>query len=318
MVRARIVLSGIAFLAIGAVAGRIGETTGVAQVVATPGERLVTVPVTVHPHNDRARQVASQLEASTFAVREDDRDEPVINVKGPRDTPVILALLIQDDLISQVNLELDRLRRFIRGLPPGSRVMTGYLTVGDVTVTQEFTADLAAAAASLRILRGRSAAPFNPYVGVATVLRRFGEQPAGRRVVLLVSDGLDTSRGFSPEIVLRSIDLERAINEAQRLGVAVFPIYAASEGLTSVSRFAANYGQAALNRLADETGGLAFFSGFTFVSFDPFLREFRALLGRMWVLTYRTTSLKSGFHKIRVTTSLDLHVHYPVGYRATR
>ena len=98
----------------------------------------------------------------------------------------------------------------------------------------------------------------------------------------------------------------------------MFPIYAASEGLTSVSRFAANYGQSALNRLADETGGLGFFPGFVFVSFEPFVKEFRALLGRMWVLTYRTTSTTTGFRKIKVTTSLDLHVHYPAGYRPRR
>ncbi|HLG54281.1 MAG TPA: hypothetical protein VI485_03055 [Vicinamibacterales bacterium] len=315
MARAPIIVVAIA---LAASAGLTGGAAGPAQVTEKAGERLVTVPVTVHPHNDRARQMASDLRADAFAVREDDREQLVISVDGPDKTPVILALLIQDDLISQVNLELDRLRRFIRSLPQGSRVMTGYLTVGDVTVTQAFTPDLAAAAASLRILRGRSAAPFNPYVGVVNILRRFGEQPAGRRVVLMVSDGLDISRGFSPESVLRSIDLERAISEAQRLGVAVFGVYAPSTGLTSVSRFAANYGQAALNRLADETGGLGFQSGFTFVTFDPYLREFRTLLGRMWLLSYRTTSTSSGFRKIKVTTPLDLHIHYPAGYRAQR
>ena len=162
MASARTVLSGLGFVAIAALGGLTGAAYGFAQVTGTASGHLVTIPVTVHPHNDRARQLASELQADTFAVREDDGEEPVISVKGPRDTPVILALLIQDDLISQVNLELDRLRAFIRSLPPGSRVMTGYLTVGNVAVTQEFTSDLSAAARSLRILRGRSAAPFNP------------------------------------------------------------------------------------------------------------------------------------------------------------
>jgi hypothetical protein len=214
-----------------------------------------------------------------------------------------------------VNNELDGLKNFIRGLPEGSRVMTGYITAGSLQVAKDFTADRESAAKSLRIVRGsQSSAPFNPYVEVLEALRRFDSQPPGRRMILLVSDGLDASRGFRSASPTLSIDLDRAIREAQRRGVAVFSFYSPSVGLTSANRLAVNYGQGSLNRLADETGGEAFFSGTDFVSFDPYIKEFNELLGLQWLITYRSSNLGSGFRRIEVTTELDVHLHYPEGY----
>jgi hypothetical protein len=82
-----------------------------------------------------------------------------------------------------------------------------------------------------------------------------------------------------------------------------------------VSRIAVNYGQGSLNRLADETGGEAFFTGTDFVTFDPYFREFNDLLARQWLVTYRSSNTSSGFRRIEVTTEANLHLHYPAGYR---
>lgn len=277
--------------------------------------RDMTVPVTVHPHNDRARAIAARLQPGDFAVREEKRLQRIVSVVRPTEAPPILAVLIQDDLVSRVNNEINGIKEFIRRLPEGSRVMTGYLSTGSFRVAQDFTADRERAAASLRIVPGSEALrPYYLYAQVAEALRRFDSQPAGRRTVLLVSDGLDISRGFQSASPTLSIDLDRAISEAQRRGVSVFSFYAPSVGLTSASRLAVNYGQGSLNRLADETGGEAFFSGTDFVTFDPYFREFSELLGRQWLVAYRSTNTGSGFRRIEVATDFDLHLHYPRGY----
>jgi len=110
--------------------------------------------------------------------------------------PLNLAILIQDDLDSQVGNELGVTRDFIRSLPSGSRVMVGYITSGTLQVRQPFTSDLDKAARSLRItLSSNAASPYNPYVEVIEALRHFNGLK-GKNAVLLVSDGLDTSRGF--------------------------------------------------------------------------------------------------------------------------
>ena len=77
--------------------------------------------------------------------------------------PLNIALLIQDDVTSQVANEIKVTKEFIRALPPGSRVMVGYITAGRLQVRQPFTTDLNRAANSLRIpLATTAASPFNP------------------------------------------------------------------------------------------------------------------------------------------------------------
>ena len=278
-----------------------------------------SIVVTAHPHNDKMRKEAAKLRAEDFSVREEKVAQKILSVKSAAEAPPLIAVLVQDDLVMSVNNELDALRQFIRGLPEGSRVMTGYITAGFLRVTQDFTTDRGRAADSLHILRSTSAAaPFNPYVELLEALRKFDAQPAGRRLVLMVSDGLDTSRGLEAASALQSIDLERAIREAQRRGVSVFSFYAPSVGLSSFSRLEANYGQSALNRLGDETGGEAFYSGFTFVSFEPYVKEFTDLLGLQWVITYRSETPGSSFRRLEVTNEADVHLHYQQGYSPKR
>src|SRR5438552_15616015 len=102
--------------------------------------------------------------------------------------PLNLAILIQDDLSSQVSNELGVTRDFIRSLPSGSRVMVGYITSGSLQVRQPFTTDLNRAANSLRIpFANTSASSFNPYVEVIEALKKFDSSWKGPNAVLLVS-----------------------------------------------------------------------------------------------------------------------------------
>jgi hypothetical protein len=188
--------------------------------------------------------------------------------------PVNLAILIQDDVTAQVSNEIADTRNFIRSLPNGSKVMVGYITAESLQVSQPFTTDLDRAAKSLRIPRSSTAAaPYNPYVGVVEALRKFDSDSNARNAVLLISDGLDTSHGFDIASAASTVDLHRAIKRANDRNVAVYAFYAPTVGLTSRSRLAASFGQSSLNRLANDTGGKAFFQGSTgFVSFDSHFR----------------------------------------------
>ena len=185
--------------------------------------------------------------------------------------PLNLAVLIQDDLVSRVGNELRETGEFIRTLPAGSTVMVGYIRSGSLQVRQPFTTDLDAAARSLRIPAGSTAlSPYNPYVQVRDALKRFPAGGENRNALLLVSDGLDTSRGFDFSSSVDSIDLNRAVREAKSRGVAVYSFYAPSAGLTSWNHRAVSFGQSALNRVSDETGGRAFFQGTDFVTFNAY------------------------------------------------
>lgn len=200
------------------------------------------------------------------------------------EAPLNIAILIQDDLISQVANERGVTADFIRSLPQGSRVMVGYLRSGALEVRQPFTSNMEQAARSLRIpISSSSAAPYNPYVEVIEALEQFDANGGGRNVILLVSDGLDVSRGFDSTSAGHTIDLERAIRQANARNVAIYSFYAPSVGLTSHSHLAASYGQSSLNRISHETGGKAFFQGTTgFVTFDAYFRQLREALNAQY------------------------------------
>lgn len=198
--------------------------------------------------------------------------------------PLNIAILIQDDLVPQVSNEIGVTRDFIRSLPQGSQVMVAYITAGTLQVRQPFTTDLDKAARSLRIpTASLASAPFNPYVEVIEALHKFERSSTNANAILLISDGLDTSRGFDSTAAGHTVDIDRAISEANKRGVSIFSFYAPSVGLTSHNRLASSYGQSSLNRLSDETGGKAFFQGTSgFVTFDSYFSRLRETLNRQY------------------------------------
>jgi len=203
--------------------------------------------------------------------------------------PVNLAILIQDDLVGNVSNEIKLTKSFIKSLPQGSQVMIGYITTGTLQVRQPFTSDLDKAANSLRVvISSPSASAFNPYVEVLEGLKRFDSRSknSNKNALLLISDGLDVSRGFDVSSVLHSIDLDRAIKEANKRNVPIYSFYAPSTGLTRWNRLAASYGQSSLNRISNETGGKAFFEGSTgFVTFDPHFKRLAKALNEQEIVT---------------------------------
>lgn len=226
--------------------------------------------------------IAASLAAFAGTTGNSDKDKAQSRVLAP----VNIAILIQDDLVSQVGNELDETRDFIRSLPAGSQVMVGYITTGTLQVRQPFTTDLDKAARSLRtVMSSESASAFNPYVEVVEALRKF-EPGKGKNVLLLISDGLDTSRGFDSSAAGNTLDLHRAIEHARKREVAVYTFFAPSVGLTSRNRIAVSYGQSSLNRLANDTGGKAFFQGSGFVSFSPYFRRLREALNEQYAKAY--------------------------------
>lgn len=275
--------------------------------------RTVTIPVTVRLPDRQEQTELHYLEA--LQVFEDGDRQEILATRGAGRSPMTVAVLIQDDLASVVSNEIKGIADFIRRLPPGSRVMVGYMRTGTLQVRQKFTSDLERAAKSLRIpVSSPAVAPFNPFSQTRDAIKRFESQPVGRRAVLLLSDGIDTSRGVDSSSPGVGFDLQRAINESQRLGVAVYSIYEPTAGPSNFTLV--GNGQGSLNRLSTETGGRAFFQGTGApVSIDNFLRDVDSLLSRQFALTYLSTHPEKGFHKVRVVADVGGgELYYPNGY----
>jgi len=201
-------------------------------------------------------------------------------------------------------------------LPVGSRIMVGYIRSGSLEVRRKFTSDLERAATSVRVPLGTaSAGPYNPFVEIIEALRRFDSQPLGRRAIIVVSDGLDVSRGLDSASPGQSLDLQRAITEAQRRSVAIYSIYVPAAAAIGNQSLGAN-GQGCLEKLSMETGGQAFFQGTGApVSFDPFLKQIGLSLSRQIALTYLSTHTTKGFHRLDIKPlDRDVEIRHPAGY----
>jgi len=280
--------------------------------------RTMTIPISIFTKKEQRENRAEEfVQVGDLQVKEANDNQIILSIRNVSNTPLSLAILIQDDLTSEANLKLDELRKFIRELPAGSRVMTAYLRSGTIQIRQKFTDDLEKAAKSLRIITGSSAvAPSSPFYQVEEALKRFDALPAGRRAILLVSDGLDVSRGVESSTPSQSLDLDRAILRAQRKSVAVYSFYSpASLTGNGNSQLVLN-GQGSLNRLSEETGGRAFFQGtIAPISFEPFFADLNRALSRQFALTYLSTHLKKGYYKIQViSTNPEVEIEHPRGY----
>ncbi len=280
--------------------------------------RTMTIPISIFTKKEQKENRPEEfVQAGDLKVAEDGDDQTILSIRSVTNTPLALAILIQDDLTAETNLKLGEIKEFIRGLPKGSRVMVAYLRAGTIQVRQKFTDDTDKAANSLRIVTSSSGvAPSSPYQGVEEALKRFDALPNGRRAILLVSDGLDTSRGIESTSPTQSLDLDRAILRAQRKSVAVYSFYSPASATANGSSILILNGQGSLERLSDETGGRAFFQGsIAPISFEPFFVDLNMALNRQFALTFLSTHMKKGYHKLKVTsTNPEVEIEHPRGY----
>ena len=276
------------------------------------GAKPVTVPVTIRVREPRR---VVEMRFVDFILKEDGELQTILSMRNPAENPITLAILLQDDLVSSISTEAKGIANFVRRLPPGSRVMVGYIRTGTLDVRRKFTSDLEKAATGVRPPMGlASAGPFNPFVEIIEALKRFDSQPLGRRAMIVVSDGVDISRGIDSSGPGESLDLQRAISEAQRRSVAIYSIYAPPAGTTG--GLSALNGQSCLERLSKETGGRAFFEGTGApVSFDPFIKEIDNSISMQIALTYLSTHPGKGFHRLEIKPlERDTEIRHPAGY----
>jgi VWFA-related protein len=276
--------------------------------------RTVTIPISIFTKKElKENQPEELLQAGDIIVKEDNDQQTILSIRSVTNSPLHIAVLIQDNLSSNINLQLEEIKNFIKKLPPDSRVLVAYLRAGTTQIRQKFTTDLEKAANSLRIVVGSSSvAPNSPYEGVEEVLERFDAVPTGRRAILLVSDGLDLSNA-SPT---QSVELDQAILKAQRRSVAVYSFYSSGTLTENGNSSLILNAQGSLNRLSEETGGRAFFQGtISPINFEPFFRDLNLSLNRQFALTYLSTHPKKGYHKVQVTsTNPEVKIEHPKGY----
>ncbi|HQU91313.1 MAG TPA: hypothetical protein PLK77_03405, partial [Pyrinomonadaceae bacterium] len=137
--------------------------------------RTVSIPISIFTKQElKQDRLQEYLQLDRLIVKENGDEQQILSIRTVEEAPLAFAVLIQDDLGSEFNLQISEIKKFITALPRGSRVMVAYLRGGTTQIRQKFTTDLEAAANSLRIVTSSNAtAPRNPFDGLIDVLDRF-------------------------------------------------------------------------------------------------------------------------------------------------
>ncbi|MDE3136150.1 MAG: hypothetical protein KGL59_06230 [Acidobacteriota bacterium] len=265
------------------------------------GTDAVTVTVTAINHRTGT---LPHISKGDVVVRQDGDVRPVLGWEpstGSRGG-VDFAVLIDDSLDQPVALQWKELSSFIRELPADSRVAIAYSDHGSATMAQPFTADRERALKALRLPLGKIEGSSSIYLALADLMNHW---PAGRnrRVVLLISDGIDIFYGIRESNPGLNINLQRAIDAAQKKGAVVDSIFASGASAYSRNIYLIANGQSCLARLALETGGTDYQVGNqTPVNFSPFLQKILGSLGRQFLLTFRAKlGSKPNFSRLQLT-----------------
>jgi hypothetical protein len=211
------------------------------------------------------------------------------------------AVVIDEETSTDLGLQLNDIKDFIKETPNGTRVAVFYAANGTVKIAQDFTADHDAAAKSVRLPMGNGGAYSSDYLSVIDLMKRWPET-GGRREMLLVADGIDRFRGDFPS----SPDLDNAIARAQRSGIIIHTIFARGVGFVGRNFFRASLGQSNLSKIAEETGGESFFQGMeTPIAYAPFLKQLNFVLNNQYLVTaLDKPNKKAGLRRIRIRTEI--------------
>jgi hypothetical protein len=264
-------------------------------------------------------------DASAFTVEVGGRKEPLTSWQQLAPDHAQVALLIDDGLRETIGREMENLKAFLQGLPPGMEVMVGFMQYGHV-VSQGFTTDHAAAANALHLPQGTPDASASPYICLSDFVHHWpggGESSAssslsnarahGARIVLMISNGVDPYNGSTSVLNQDSPYVKSAVADAQRAGVAVSAIYFGDSGAEMRSASADNSGQNYLSQLAENTGGVSLWQGIgNPVSLDPFLKQFQQTLAETYIATFPAPAGHNPQDLVRVKISAPhVKLHAP-------
>lgn len=198
-----------------------------------------------------------------------------------------IAILIDDGLRETVGRELNSLKSFVAGLPPGTQIYIGYMRNGTVETAQRFTTELAEASQRFRLPVGSAGISASPYFCLSEFVKHWPTDPSqpGARFVLMITNGVDPYNGSTSPMNQDSPYVQAAEIDAQRAGVSVSSIYYADVGFRG--NRGSFSGQGYLSQIADGTGGRAYFQGTgNPVSMAPFLAQFQHAISETFVATF--------------------------------
>jgi hypothetical protein len=214
----------------------------------------------------------------------------------------LFVLLDDSTRSSSLGIQLPELKNFIESLPTTTQVGVGYMRNGSAALAQAFTADHEKAASALRLPQAIPGENGSPYFALSDLVKHWpSKEPTGRRAVLMLTDGVD--RYYGSEITDDPY-VDAAAHDALIERVLVYSVYLRGAGLYGQGGWMTNVAQSRLIQVSEETGGHAYFQGFTDpVSVSPFLNDLDERFDNQYQVTIESPNEK-GVQRVTVRTEL--------------
>ncbi len=257
---------------------------------------------------NRKGKLVRNLGPDDFAVYEDDRLQNISNFSSETDLPLNIAFLVDSSGSIRDKLRFERqaaAKFFNTTLRPGKDKAFVMSFDTKTAMLQDYTDNPALLSEAVqKLIPGGSTSLYDAVFEAA--VRRLGQQ-TGRRVIVVLSDGLDNSSHVS---------LPKALEAVQRNDVVIYAV--STNNIDPGDAHDQKIGDANLNRLAKETGGRALFPsgvGDLTRSFLKVSEELRA----QYSLAYGPTNMKRDgtYRRIRIVPARkDYNVRCRNGYYA--
>jgi hypothetical protein len=244
------------------------------------------------------------LEPGELMVMRGNTPVPVLSLQRlTRDLADMQLFVLLDDSTrsSSLSLQFPELKTFLAALPASTQVAIGYMRNGTFSLAQAFTADHQRAVTALRLPLAVPGENGSPYFALSDLVKHWpSKESAGRRAVLMLTDGVDRYWGAQ---VMDDPYVDASVHDALKSGVMVYSIYlrGAGDGRSGWVNLA---GQSHLIQVSEETGGHAYFQGFTDpVTISSFLTDLEDRFANQYQVTIEGSGEK-GVQPVKLRSEL--------------
>ncbi len=262
----------------------------------------VHMVVTVEAHHGTEIPAVTRDDVMVYEGKERDQVLDWVPAEGEHGG-LELFILIDDSSSQALDTQISDVKQFISAQPATSKIGVAYMQNGAARIEQNLTDDHDLAAKAIRLPLGYFGANASPYFSLSDLAKRW-QQDGTRHEVLMVTNGSDPYYGSGDML---DPYLAAAIADCQKTGILVSAIYAPGAGHAGHSYWLNYWGQLYLAQLAEETGGEAYYIGFTgpAVDFTPYLKDLAGRLSHQYLLTFRAKpQKKSGLQRVKLRTEV--------------
>ncbi len=267
---------------------------------------LVNVLFTV---TDRKGKLVTDLEKQNLKISEDNRPQTITNFTRETDLPLTIAILIdtstsiRDRFKFEQQAAIDFLYRTLRPKKDKALLIT---FDSAIELVQDYTDNAEVLAKAIRQVRpGGGTKMFD---GIYLACQEKLKAEAGRKVLILISDGDDN---LSLETLTGTLEM------AQKSDVSIYTISTNSSGFFGIT---APKADKVLKRLAEDTGGRAFFP-FKAEDLSESFQDISAELRSQYSVAYRSSNpaRDGSFRSVKIETDRkNLRVKARKGYYAAK